>query len=281
MAQARYYSSLTRRTTTTVDPGTSGTTLTVADTSSFAVLDGSFPYTLLINWGQSDQEIVTATARPSGTTFTIVRGQDGTTGQAHAIGATVDHGVSARDFNDAGSHIGASSGVHGVTGNVIGDSDTQTLSNKTINNGALTGTLTQGGIDILGAWQSYTPTWTSGGTNPTLGNGTLTGQYMLIGKTCFASLTLTLGSTTSIGSGTYLFSVPFNSAASTNYLGQARFTAAAVWIGMCVLGPSSNLINATFPDNSTTTTGVNFSATSPVVPASGNKLIASIVYPTA
>lgn len=140
MAQNRYYSSTTKRTRTTVDPGSSGATLTVTDTSSFAGLDSTFPYTLLVNWGLDDQEIVTCTARPSGTTFTVTRGQDGTTGQAHPIGATVDHGVSARDFNDAGAHVGASSAVHGLAGAVVGTTDTQTLSNKTVLQGVATKT---------------------------------------------------------------------------------------------------------------------------------------------
>jgi hypothetical protein len=130
VAQNRFYSSLTKRTATTVDPGTSGTTLTVADSTSFSVLDSSFPYTILVNWGFSDQEIMKVTARPSSTTFTVVRAQDATTGQAHAPGATVDHGVSAQDFNEAGAHIGASTGVHGLTGAVVGTTDVQTLSNK-------------------------------------------------------------------------------------------------------------------------------------------------------
>ena len=132
MAQNRFYSSTTKRTNTTVDPGTSGTTLTVVDTTSFSSLDSTFPYTLLINWGLGDTEIVKCTARPSSTTFTIVRGQGGTSGQAHAVGATVDHGVYSDDFNEAGAHVGAASAVHGLSGSVVGTTDTQTLTNKTI-----------------------------------------------------------------------------------------------------------------------------------------------------
>lgn len=105
MGQTRYYSSTTSQTLTTADPGPSGATLTVADSTFFSSLDGKFPYTLLINWGRVDQEIVNVTARPTSTTFTIQRGQDGTTGQAHAVGATVEHGVSARDLNELAAHV--------------------------------------------------------------------------------------------------------------------------------------------------------------------------------
>lgn len=132
MAQNRNYSSTTRRTLTTADPGTSGVSLAVSDSTVFSSLDSTFPWTALINWGQSDQEIVNVTARPDGTHLTIQRGQDGTSGVAHAVGATVDHGVSARDFNESGSHIGASASVHGVSGSVVGTTSTQTLTNKTL-----------------------------------------------------------------------------------------------------------------------------------------------------
>src|SRR5690242_11106375 len=104
MAQNRWYSSTTKATTLAAGVNASATTLTVADSTVFASLDGKYPYTLLINWGQADQEIVNVTDRPSGTTLTVTRGQDGTAGISHSTGATVEHGVSARDFNEAGAH---------------------------------------------------------------------------------------------------------------------------------------------------------------------------------
>lgn len=61
---------------------------------------------------------------------------------------------------------------------------------------------------IGGAWSSYTPVWTSTGTAPTLGNGTLVGAYRQLGKTIDLRVTLTIGSTTSIGTGVYRLSLP-------------------------------------------------------------------------
>lgn len=62
-------------------------------------------------------------------------------------------------------------------------------------------------------WTSYTPAWTSTGTQPSLGNGTLTGSYVRIGDTVSFQMLLTIGSTTSIGTGTYALSLPFTTGA--------------------------------------------------------------------
>lgn len=77
----------------------SGSTVSIAAINGFPTI---YPYTLLLEWGTSNQEVVTVTSRPTGNgpyTFTgVLRGQDGTTAITHASGSQVNHGVSARDF---------------------------------------------------------------------------------------------------------------------------------------------------------------------------------------
>ena len=124
----RYYSSTAVDTTLTGAVNASATTITVAAVSGFPA---SYPYTLALDYDTSSEELVNVTAA-AGTTLTIVRGQDGTTGVSHDAGAAVKHVISGRDLREPQEHMAASSGIHGVTGSVVGTSDTQTLSNKTL-----------------------------------------------------------------------------------------------------------------------------------------------------
>lgn len=78
----------------------------------------------------------------------------------------------------------------------------------TSNIAAVSGAAAPVGSVPMGEWQSYTPSWFSSGTQPTLGDGTLTGQYTLIGDTCHFHITLTFGSTTSFGTGGHRLSLP-------------------------------------------------------------------------
>jgi len=69
-------------------------------------------------------------------------------------------------------------------------------------------TYVKGLIDGFGAWTPYTPSWTSTGTAPAIGNGTLTGAYVQIGKWVQFRIQVTFGSTTTFGTGGLQVSLP-------------------------------------------------------------------------
>ena len=133
-------------------------------------LPSTYPYTMVIDPDLASEEIVTVLSSPSAGTFTISRGQDGTSKQAHTASAVVKHMITPRDLQDAQNHIEAASGgytttndgadlgvtgptiaksLHGIAsgeGSVVGTLKTQTLTNKTltsptINGATLTGTV--------------------------------------------------------------------------------------------------------------------------------------------
>lgn len=58
------------------------------------------------------------------------------------------------------------------------------------------------------AWAAYTPAWTAATTNPTIGNGNISGRYQRIGKIVTGTISIAIGSTTTVGSGQYYFSLP-------------------------------------------------------------------------
>jgi hypothetical protein len=67
------------------------------------------------------------------------------------------------------------------------------------------------GVEWQGGYTSYTPVWSvNSGPAPSIGNGTLSGRYLLVGKVCLVQIVFVAGSTTTFGSGgIWQFTLPF------------------------------------------------------------------------
>jgi hypothetical protein len=110
----RYYSSIAAQTTLSAGIDSSTSTVPVTAVSGWPA---SFPYTLLIDKDTVNEEIVSVTGR-TGVTLTVTRGVDGSSGIAHSAGANVQHGVSARDFDEPNAFV---NGTGVVTSAMIAD----------------------------------------------------------------------------------------------------------------------------------------------------------------
>lgn len=130
------------------------------------------------------------------------------------------------------------------------------------------------------AWTTYTPTWAGATTNPVIGNGTLTGAYRQIGKTIWVRITMTMGTTTTYGSGGWTWTLP----------SQARTVAGhsfPVWTGgMLMRDISASTYHSThmwsvLSGGTTIGTIPTINSTSPMTWASTDYMTINVLYEAA
>lgn len=124
-------------------------------------------------------------------------------------------------------------------------------------------------------YNSPTLAWTGSATNPALGNGTLVGRYQLLtAKMVRYQISLTIGTTTTFGTGFWIFSVPFNASADavtfTRGTSMMNDLSTQSRPGVCRFNAASQLIM----DMSS---GV-VNGTSPVAAAASDNYVADIIY---
>lgn len=261
MPTARNYSNTSSQATLSAAIAAADISFTLSNFTGYP----SAPFTAAIARGTANEEVVLVTSVSSGT-VTVTRGYDGTTAKAQGAGSTFQEVAAALDFREANAHTVATSGVHGVTGNVVGDTDVQTLTNKTLTSPTIsaptiTGTATlatanvttftvTGVTNLAGA----TITGTAALTTLTVsGNATVGGTLGVTGATTLAGLTASSlsisGASTLTGLLTANGGVTTSGTVTANKLMLTSTSdASATTDGALVIGPTSGT-NITIDNN--------------------------------
>jgi hypothetical protein len=184
MPTVRRYSSRSQQTTLSSAVTSSGASITVVSAASLlggVSVAANEVFTIVIDPDTALEEIVdvvSTSGNPvSGNTIAIQRGRDGSTGTAHSAGAVVRHMAIGRDYREANEHINETAS-HGATGAVVGTTNTQTLTGKTISaaDNTLTGVVTLTGTQTLTNKTLTSPTITGTGAIAGTFTGNLTGN---------------------------------------------------------------------------------------------------------
>jgi hypothetical protein len=122
-------------------------------------------------------------------------------------------------------------------------------------------------------WFYYTPEWTASGA-PSIGDGSLTGKFCILGRTVKVAAMLTVGTTTNTGSGQWFFSLPVTPGSNfTMFVGSWRANDAGVAnYGGSVLTASSSRMSLV--NNGST----YVQSTAPATWGSGDTIAMSLDY---
>lgn len=170
----KYYPT-TKATALASAASTSDVNLLVSDGSTYPdpTVGDNGPYKVIVGLGSDREEVCIVTSKPTASTLRVTRAQSGTAATSKNVGDIVVHGVNSEEFTDAAEHIDATSGVHGVFGQLS--------------------------VPIGGGVEWYAAT---------LPAGWLLQDGSAISRTTYAALFAVIGTTWGAGDGTTTFNLP-------------------------------------------------------------------------
>lgn len=119
---------------------------------------------------------------------------------------------------------------------------------------------------------SYDMQWTTSGTQPSLGNGTIDAKMKISDRNMSIYFSMTFGSSTTFGTGTYFLSIPINPTLSILGTWKANRPSTVNYTGAIGYGASGKL--------SMTVNGATYiTNSSPLTWASGDSITGGWVYP--
>jgi microcystin-dependent protein len=146
---SRNYSSISEPKTLTADVSSVATQITLNNVTGLP----SVPYVLVLNPDTASEEVILVTTDQTGVTSPTVKVsraiETGASAKTHTNGDTVKHMIVGTDLQIVHDHVDNTTTAHGATGAVVGTTNTQTLTNKTLTspkineNVALTATATE------------------------------------------------------------------------------------------------------------------------------------------
>lgn len=119
---------------------------------------------------------------------------------------------------------------------------------------------------------SFIPVWTSTGTQPSIGNGSISGKYILSEKTIEVNISFTAGSTTTFGTGSYRFSFGVGMSTTVSPVATCRLLDSGTAYYTCIGTLASSTSIALQRD-----TSGDVGATSPMTWANGDGALITLI----
>lgn len=132
------------------------------------------------------------------------------------------------------------------------------------------------------AWTDYTaftPAWTADSGSPSIGNGTLVGEWYIADGRVYVNIVLVVGSTTTLGSGAWYFWTPYqgvSKSALTQVVGTARMLRAGSSFQLAAVTMGAGAVNVQLTPHSG---GTQVGAASPWAWAVNDNILMSYSYP--